>query len=121
MNWLKKQEVWQRYTVAYRPKIIQSTILKKPYKQIGIDLIDMQNQMYKDNNYILTAIDLFTKKTWAEPLKNKKEKTVAKGMENILKRINHHVSTIHSDHGSEFINAVFKKLLKEHKIKQVLS
>ena len=69
MTWLKDQEIYQRYKKADKAKTIKPTILKEPFKQLGIDLIDMQGKEYKQNRYILTCIDLFSKYAWAEPIK----------------------------------------------------
>lgn len=121
MTWLKKQEVHQLTSQTRRSNIIQPTTLTAPLKQLGIDLIDMQNLEHKTHKYILTCIDLFSKKAYAVPLKNKEGKTVAVGMENIIKNINNKISSIRSDNGSEFISAEFKKVLEKYQIKQVFS
>lgn len=120
-NWLKTQEVAQLYKQTKTTRDIQPTILSGPYKQIAIDLADMQSNEYNGYKYILTAVDLFSKYAWARPLKNKTEKEVTKAMKDILESIGHHVSSIRSDNGSEFIANSFKKLLKDYEIKQVLS
>lgn len=121
MDWLKKQEIHQLYYPKKEIKNIRGTVLSKPLKQIGIDLIDMQNLEYNSFKYILTAIDLFSKKAWAMPLKNKMDKTVKIAMEKIIKKIPDDIGSIRSDNGSEFISNEFKELLKKYNIKQVLS
>jgi len=119
-DWLGKQEVNQLYAPTRRAKIIQPTVLKRPYAQIGIDLADMQNDAF-EYKYILTAIDLFSKYAWAEALKNKEAKTVAKAMEKILRRMDEKPSSIRSDQGSEFISDEFQKVLDKYGVKQVLA
>ena len=121
MEWLKKQEIHQLTTRTRRSNVIQVTTLKQPNKQIGIDLIDMQNLEYKNYRYIITAIDLFSKKAYAEPLENKKAETVIKAMRKILDDIGEKVSSIRSDNGSEFVDSKFRKMLEEKQIKQVFS
>lgn len=121
MEWLKKQEVHQLTSQTRRSNVIQPTILTEPLKQLGIDLIDMQNLEHKTHKYVLTCIDLFSKKAYAVPLKNKEGKTVAVGMEKIIKDINKKISSIRSDNGSEFISSDFKKVLEKYDIKQVFS
>jgi transposase InsO family protein len=120
MDWLKKQNVHQLFSRTMKTKDIQGTVLKRPYVQIGIDLADMQNYEYKGYNYILTAIDLFSKKLWAKPLKGKKTSIVTKAMREIFNEINHPIVSIRSDNGSEFISKTFKNLLKRKNVKQVL-
>lgn len=120
-DWLQKQEVHQIYRQAKKPKVIQPTVLKRPYKQIGIDLIDMQNQEYEGYRYILTAIDLFSKKAVAVPLKSKEDKVVVEGMKKVLDKYKNKISSVRSDAGSEFTNKRFKELLEKNEIKQVNS
>ena len=85
--------------------------MKKPMNQIGIDLVDMQTLAYNNYKYLLTAIDLYSKKAWVEPLKNKEASTVVEGMDNILKRMKDTPRSIRSDRGSEFIDKKFGELL----------
>ena len=41
---------------------------------MAIDLINMENYMYDNYKYILTGIDLFSKKSYAIPLEDKTQK-----------------------------------------------
>lgn len=120
-EWLSKQEVHQLYAPAKKPKTIQNTILNEPYTQIGIDLMDMQTIERNGKKYVLTCIDLFSKKAWAIPLKNKEDETVARGMEEILHKIGHKIKSIRSDNGSEFISDQFKALTEENNITHIFS
>ena len=119
MNWLALQEVHQIYWPANESKEIQSTILHDSHDQIGIDLIDMQNYEYSGYKYILTAIDLFSKKAYAVALKNKEQSQVNAGIKKIIKQLR--PKSIRSDNGSEFIAESFKKILRDNDITQVLS
>ena len=122
MNLLKKQEAHQLYQPAYTTKNIKHTVLSKPHIQIGIDLADLQTIAYDGHNYILACIDLFSKKAYARPLKNKEAKTVAAAMKDILKKdTNGKIESVRSDQGSEFIANEFRKMLKKENVKQVLS
>ena len=120
-NWLSRQELHQRFQQVRHTKNIQHTVLEEPKKQIGIDLVNMEHYEYKGHKYILTGIDLFSKKAYARPLKDKEAKTVTKAMEDLIKNEIHYVSSIRSDNGSEFIADEFKKLLDKYEIKQVFS
>lgn len=121
MKWLKEQEIYQLFKRPNKRKDIKSTVLKKPLQQIGIDLVDTQRMAYDGYKYILTAIDLYSKKAWAEALKSKTNKAVLDGMKKILLKLKDKPSIIRSDNGSEFINDMFKKYLKSQDIKQVFS
>lgn len=120
-EWIKAQEITQLHAKHEVPKNIKSTVAKAPHSQLGIDLIDMQlfegPGGYK---YILTASDLFSRKLYAQALKNKEDTTVLAGFKRIHAQIPD-VKSIRSDRGSEFIADVFRGFLKEKGIKQILS
>lgn len=120
-DWLKKQEIYQLYAPKRKTRKLISTILDKPLKQLGIDLIDFQNHEYNGYRYILTCIDLFSKKAYAQPLKTKTDKEVAQAMRQIIRVINNQIHSVRSDNGSEFISKYFKDLMNKHNIKQVFS
>lgn len=121
MEWLKLQEIHQLFSQTRKTKEIKPTILSKPNSQLAIDLKDIQTKAINGYNYILTAIDLFSKKAYAEALKNKEGQTVLEGFKKILKKIGSSISAVRSDRGSEFIGDDFKKFLDSRNIKQDLS
>jgi len=120
-DWIKAQEITQLHAKHEAPKNIKSTVAKAPHSQLGIDLIDMQlfegPGGYK---YILTASDLFSRKLYAQALKNEEDATVLAGFKRIYSQIPD-VKSIRSDRGSEFIADIFKDYLKQKGIKQILS
>ena len=125
-DWLLKQEVYQLFRPVRKTKVIRPSVLKKPLNQIGIDLVDMSSFEAKSYHWILTGIDLFSKKAWAVPLKDKTAQTVTHAMKKMIKQIERDsnglmISSIRSDNGSEFINDRFVNLLKKYNIKQVFS
>ncbi|KAA0178180.1 hypothetical protein FNF27_00035 [Cafeteria roenbergensis] len=87
---------------------------------MGIDLIDMQKLAWEEYCYILTGVDLHSKKGWARALKNKKKETVGKAMDSILQDTGG-MKSVRSDRGSEFVNPVFRAVLEKNHTKQVLS
>ncbi len=121
MSWLKDQEVAQLFKATRKSKDIQSTVLKAPLIQVAIDLMDMGTLAHDGYHWILTAVDCFSKKAWAEPLKNKEGKTVADAMGKIINEMPQPPQSLRSDRGSEFLSDYFQRLLARHKIKQVLS
>ena len=123
MEWLKSQELYQRFKRTEASTTVKATVLKHPNIQIGIDLIDMQNKQYKGYNYILTAIDLFSKKAFACAMKNKTDGETAKCMKKILKQTSgsSQIKSIRSDNGPEFKGSMFTKLIKEKNIKHIFS
>jgi hypothetical protein len=86
-----------------------------------IDLVDMKKLKYVNshNEYILTVIDVFSKKAWAQPIKKKTPVESVKVMADIFNegRI---PKVICLDNGNEF-KGVCKELFKKHNIKIVPS
>ena len=118
-DWLRKQETWQMFQRRKTPRIVRSTTTRAPNRVMGIDLADTQLISWDGVQYLLTAIDLFSKKAWVRPLTNKRKETVAQAMDNILTEAK--PSGIRSDQGSEFVNPMFRAMLKRHNVKQILS
>lgn len=118
-EWLSKQEVHQIFSPARAPRDVQPTVAHAPYSQLEVDLMDMSTLADDGYHWILTAIDLYTKRAWAQPLKDKTSKEAAIGMLAILSTMKEPPMSIRSDNGSEFINSEFEDVLKESKIKHV--
>jgi hypothetical protein len=121
MNWLNKQELSQIFKNIQPTKDIKSVIVSGPYKQIAMDLKDMQNDSYEDYNYILTMKDLFSKKVWAKAIKDKEGATVLNAFKELLKEMKAKPKSIRSDNGSEFVYTPFQNYLKKENITQVFS
>ena len=120
-NWLQKQELNQLFRNTRKTTYVKATVLKAPFKQIAIDLADMQNHEVKGHKYILTGVDLFSKKGYAVAIKNKEGKTVARAFKFMMEQMKEKPSTVRHDVGSEFKDDNFKQLLKDNDIKQIFS
>jgi hypothetical protein len=68
----------------------------------------------KNYSYILTVIDVFSKKGWAIPIKDKKGTTVLKALKHVLDL--YKPERIHADQGMEFFNKDVKSYLGKHNI-----
>ena len=64
------------------------------------------------NMYALVCVDVFTKKTDMEPMKDKESNACNKAMDNIFDRSGI-PETIYSDEGSEFMNNKFIQLVRK--------
>lgn len=120
-EWLKNQCVHQVLAPKKITKNIKPTILSAPFSQVGIDLFDMQNSEYDEYKYVLVGVDLFSKRGYGVPLKNKKDVTALDGFKELLKQMTEKPHAVRSDNGSEFISDIFKKYLEDQNIKQILS
>lgn len=120
MDWLRKQEVHQTTARKEKRQAIRMTELSGVRKQVMIDLIDMSTYEMRGFKWVLTAIDGFSKRAWAFPMKTKSEKNSTAAISKLLKASGK-VSSLRSDNGSEFVNKSVTALLKKNKVKQVLS
>ena len=57
---------------------------------------------------LLCVIDIFSKYAWVVPLNDKKDISIVKAFQSILKQSNRKPNKIWVDKGSEFYNAYFK-------------
>ena len=103
--------------------VIKKFEKRKVYSQFkdniwGVDLADMQSLSRKNKGieYLLCAIDLFSKYPFAIPLKGKKGISIANAFNKIIKQSNRKPNKIQVDQGGEFYNNVFKKWLSDNDI-----
>ena len=81
-----------------------------------IDLVDLSSlSPFNDGmRYLLTCIDVFTKRAWAIPVRTKSGKEVAEAFEKIV--VEQKCNMVHSDKGTEFLNSTFQSMLQRHGI-----
>ena len=96
----------------------RKTYSKGPGDLFQIDLADLVNiSSHNDGyRYLLTCIDVFTKRAWAVPTKTKSGREVSRAFEKILTD-GYKPSMVQSDKGTEFLNSTFQLMLKRHDIK----
>lgn len=82
------------------------------------DLIDVSSIKKENNGYtfILTLIDVFSKKAWAVKLKNKASTSCLNAYKEILKKSKRICGKLHTDKGLEFYGKPFKDFLKSKNI-----
>uniref|UniRef100_A0A8C6P3T2 Integrase catalytic domain-containing protein n=1 Tax=Nothobranchius furzeri TaxID=105023 RepID=A0A8C6P3T2_NOTFU len=86
-------------------------------KQFKADLCDMQALSKSNNgfNYLLTIIDVFSKKAYVRVLKNKSGKDVTEAFDSVLKDSGI-PKKLQTNAGKEFFNKKFEALTKKHGI-----
>jgi hypothetical protein len=117
-EFLKQQPDYQTLQ-ARKSERKQATMMRFKPGYIQIDTIDVGNLESEDAKYILTCVDVFTRKLWAYPLKANSSKEVSQQLEKFIKEYKL-VTTIQSDNGKEFEGEV-PKLLESNNIKSVKS
>lgn len=109
-NWLNDQKTHQLHLIPKRSATIKPIITSKPGFNFQIDLIDMGDSADGAYRYIFTMIDSFSRKAYAEPLKNKDAATVWEAYDKIVTENKLKPSIVMSDNGSEFMAILNKKL-----------
>ena len=114
-EWLESQDAYTLHKqVRYRfPR--RKTIVSGPSQQWQADLIDVSrlSRHNQGNKFLLTCIDVFSKKAWVVPLKNKSGTSLVAA----FKSIQHPLpKTLQTDKGTEFLNYTFQQWLKDHKV-----
>ena len=112
-SWLEKQLVYTLHKSVRKRFKRNPIIAERNNENFQADLVDMKEFKHLNNNYnyILTVIDVFSKKAWTEPLKNKKAQTVEIAMEKVLLKAKPY--KLQTDKGKEFENKNFKDLMKK--------
>ena len=112
-QWLSDQDAYTLHRPAVKKFRRRPTIVSGMNEQLQLDLVDVRKNVDHNDgmNYILTAIDVFSKRAWAIPIKNKSSAEVLRALTDILDETT--FSTIQSDKGKEFINKPVQRFLQE--------
>ena len=99
-------ESYQLHKKIIRAKTVNPIIPKTPLSYFQIDLIDMikYNWQNKGNKWILTILDLFTKKAYAVALKNKEGNTISNALTTWIFTLPQPPKVIQSNRRPEFVN-----------------
>lgn len=94
------------------------TVMMGIHDTLQADLVEMIPYASRNRNmkYILTVINIFSKKAYARALKNKTGAEVTKAMESILDSMGHSIQNLHVDEGKEFYNTTMKRMLHDRNI-----
>ena len=82
-----------------------------------IDLVDLTNlaSFNAGVRYLLTCIDVFSKRAWVVPVRRKSAGDVTEAFEKILTE-GYKPNMVQSDKGTEFLNSTFQSMLKRYDI-----
>lgn len=116
-SWLMSQDPYTLHKPVRTKFLRRKTIVSGRKQQLQMDLIDVRLLKEENDGYsfILTAIDVFSKVSWAKALKNKSAREVAGAIEEILNE--YPVPTCQTDRGKEFTNKVVQDLFKRLGVK----
>lgn len=116
-EWLAAQDAYTLHKTVRKNFKRNRVFAPRPLYQFQADLCDMSS-LSKENDgmkFLLTVIDVFSKKAYARALKNKSASEVATAFASIFEESGIPVK-IQTDAGKEFFNRVFDRLMKKHGI-----
>ncbi len=119
-NYLKNQLTYQLHKPTRKRFPRRAIVVSGPNIMWDVDLLDLKefrNKNFK-NRYILTAIDVFSRKAYGQAMTNKSAMTAAKAFEQIIGE--NVPQSVRTDHGNEF-KREFNALLKTKSIKHILT
>ena len=87
MDYIKDSEVHQLYRQKRKTKHIGGTLLKQPNKVIAGDLIDMTKNESLGYKWIFTTIDMFSRRSYVEPMKSKEARHIIPAFNKILSKL----------------------------------
>jgi len=114
---LCQQDVYTLHKPARRHCKRSRAIVFGIDEQFQADLADVQNlsRYNKGYKYLLACIDIFSKYAWVVPLKTKQGQELVKAFQMILAS-GRKPSKLQTDQGTEFLNRLFQKFLRENEI-----
>jgi hypothetical protein len=119
-DFLNNQESYQMHKPVIKQKTVKPIITGHPNQRYQIDLVDMSAYAYWNGGYhfLLTIVDLFSKRAWVYALKNK----TAAGVNTKIKHLLEHGNipkVLQSDRGPEFLS--LGPILAKYGTKHVMS
>ena len=119
-----KMEQQMKVVVDELHKPARRNYLRRKYDIRGMDetwqadLVEMQSyaRENKGYRYMLTVIDIFSKYSWAIPVKKKTGEDVTAAMKSVLRESGRVPKNLHTDRGNEFYNKNFQALMTKYGI-----
>lgn len=116
-DFLAGQDAYTLHVQAKKPRKFRKTIAHGINEIHQADLIDMSSLSKENKGYkfILTNIDVFSRKAWAIPIKNKMAISVKNAFQEIHKLAK--PKFLNTDKGSEFLASVTQNYFKSKEIR----
>ena len=122
-KYLPSIPTYQKFRSKKAVKVYNPFFVYKKRVVIQSDLLHMLNppDLIKDNNgysYILVVQDIFSRKIWVRPLKDKQASSILPELKDILEIMKPFTkrTRLVIDRGTEYLNAKVKALLQKNKI-----
>ena len=111
-KWLESQDVYTLHKPVRYKFPQRKVIVAGPNQQWQADLVDVSrlSRHNQGNKFLLTCVDVFSKKAWVVSLKDKTGSSLLKAFQSIDHPL---PKTLQTDKGTEFTNRKFQKWLSE--------
>jgi transposase InsO family protein len=115
-DWLRTQDTYTLHKPLRKKFPRRKTFAKGINDLFQADLADMQSLSRSNDShrFILVCIDVFSKRAFAVPLKDKRGPTLAVAFEKIFS--NTVPNMLQTDRGTEFLNSHVQEVFKKYKI-----
>ena len=115
-EWLQAQETDQITKQEKKTKRIFNTIVSpSPRNNFQVDIMYLPNPTKNKFKYLLTCIDVFSRKVFVEPMNAKTAQSALLGFQQIISRSGN-PKNLNVDAGGEFDNTVFKNYASQKNI-----
>ena len=116
-RWLAAQDAYTLHKPTKQKFTRRRTVVAAPNHQLQADLMDTRSRSRNNDgvNYLLTAVDAFSRRGWAVPVKFKSAERVAEALDTILR--SNEFFSMQTDKGKEFYNATVADVLKKYGVK----
>lgn len=104
-----------------RPPMGGQFVVERPFQRLCVDLIGPYPRSKKGNTCALVVLDQFTKFVFVKPLRSATTCAITSFLENDTFQLFGVPETIHTDNGSQFISAEFKRLLSKYAIRHTFT
>lgn len=117
-RFLQRQDVYTLHGRLRRNFKRRKTLAKGLNFQLQMDLVDLNSIKGYNNNsrYLLTAIDVFSRKAYVQPLRSKHHKAVLKALDKLFQDCPT-PKYLQTDQGLEFLSGPVRSYLRERNIK----
>ena len=117
-RWLSTQDAYTLLKPVRRHFKRRCVVVGGPNLQWQADLVDMSRLKAANDGttFLLTVIDVFSKRAWCIPLKSKSAASLVAAFRRLLNDVNNNnrPTMLQTDKGSEFLNRPLQRLLKEY-------
>lgn len=121
IEWLPGHEAYSLHKQVLLRYPRRKTIVSGPNIQLQADLIDVTSEAEKNDgiHFILSAIDVFSRKAFVRPLRSKHGAGVVRALTEIYEI--HPFQHLQTDKGKEFLNSSVKAMCKRLKVNHFTS